>query len=238
MNPADVDHLIDLLATTSPRIQAEIFSVLCSHQKTAKRLLDAMVDDEALAYQVPPGVVARLRTHADANVRRQVRELFGAETSTKLSHVLQEYSAALHLEGDVDAGRVVFSSRCATCHRVAGVGSQVGPDIADTYDKTKEQILASILDPNQAIDGSYVAYTVVTVTGKTYVGVLAAETEDAVELLVEEGRTIVVPREDVQLMEPLQRSLMPSGFERTIDHQQMADLIAFLKRWRYAQQSE
>ena len=43
----------------------------------------------------------------------------------------------------------------------------------------------------------------------------------------------VLPRKEIDQMQATGRSLMPEGLESQLDPQQMADLIRFIKDWRY-----
>src|SRR5207249_10391341 len=119
------------------------------------------------------------------------------------------------------------------CHRVAGIGVDVGPDIADTRTKTAEALLVDILNPNQAIDNNYVNYVVTTKGGKVLSGILAAETASSVTLKRAENQTDVVLRQDIDEITSTGASLMPEGLEKTISVEEMADLLSFLKNWRY-----
>ena len=47
------------------------------------------------------------------------------------------------------------------------------------------------------------------------------------------GRSTTLLREEIDELRSTGQSLMPVGLERTISPQQMADLICFLKNWRY-----
>ncbi len=90
-----------------------------------------------------------------------------------------------------------------------------------------------ILDPNRAIDGRYVAFTVALQDGTVQTGLLAAETSNAVTLAQPDGKSLSILRSDVEELHSDGKSLMPVGVERTIPPQDMADLIAFIKNWRY-----
>jgi len=147
--------------------------------------------------------------------------------------VLDTYRAALKLKGDPQRGREVFRKNCATCHRVAGVGVDVGPDIADTRTRTPEALLVDILNPNAAIDSNYVNYTIVTRDGKTLTGLIATETASSITLKRAENQTETVLRQDIDQIQSSGVSLMPEGLEQNIPLQEMADLIDFLKNWRY-----
>ncbi len=44
---------------------------------------------------------------------------------------------------------------------------------------------------------------------------------------------VTLLRQDIEELRSTGVSLMPEGLEKNIDKQQMADLIAFIKNWRY-----
>ncbi len=112
----------------------------------------------------------------------------------------------------------------------------VAPDISDSRVKTPSQLLTDILNPNQAIDNNYVSYTVATSDGNVHSGLIAAETASAVTLRQPENKTLTLLRADIEAIRSSGVSLMPEGFEKHLSHQQMADLIAFVKNWRYLEQ--
>jgi putative heme-binding domain-containing protein len=116
---------------------------------------------------------------------------------------------------------------------VAGIGTDVGPDISDTRTKTPSGLLVDILNPNQAIDNNYVNYLVTLKDGKTLTGIIAAETATSISLKRAEGQGDLVLRKDIDEIQSSGVSLMPEGLEKTINVQEMADLISFLKNWRY-----
>jgi putative heme-binding domain-containing protein len=174
-----------------------------------------------------------LINHSRPDIRARSRKLLRASLPADRKQVLQQYRAALSLKGTTGRGQVVFQKNCATCHRVAGTGVQVGPDISDTLGKTPEAILNDILDPNAAVDGNYLNYTVTTHSGKILTGIIAAETGSSITLRRADNQTDVVMREDIEEIQSTGVSLMPEGLEKTITIEEMADLLTFLKNWRY-----
>jgi putative heme-binding domain-containing protein len=146
--------------------------------------------------------------------------------------VLEKYRAALAMKGDAVKGKAVFAKACAACHRIADVGTAVGPDVSDLRTKTPEMILTDVLNPNAAIDSNFVSYTVVTKAGRVLTGLLAEETASSVTLRRADNQTDVVLRRDVDEIASTGQSLMPEGMEQNVTVAEMADLIAFLKGWR------
>jgi hypothetical protein len=53
-----------------------------------------------------------------------------------------------------------------------------------------------------------------------------------------EGKTETLSRTDIESIQSTGLSLMPEGLERDLSLQDMADLIAFIKNWRYLEQTE
>ena len=89
---------------------------------------------------------------------------------------LADYQVVLKMKADAARGRGIFAKQCATCHRIGDVGINVAPDISDSREKSREQLLTDILQPNRAIDANYFSYTVTTSEGVTSTGILTAET--------------------------------------------------------------
>jgi putative heme-binding domain-containing protein len=188
--------------------------------------------------RVKPGDLDALRTrqllkHGQPNIRVLADKLLRGNLPADRQQVLKQYQAALAMDGDAKRGLDVFKKNCATCHRVAGVGIDVGPDIADTRTKTLAALLTDILSPNQAIDNNYVNYVVTTSDGKSATGIIVGETASSISLKRAEGQTETILRNQIDELSSTGVSLMPEGLEKTIPVSEMADLLAFLKNWRY-----
>ena len=109
----------------------------------------------------------------------------------------------------------------------------MAPDIADSRSKQPAQLLTHILQPNRVIDSNYISYSVVTNQGKVLTGILTTETSTSVTLRQAEGKEVTLLRSQIETLRSNGVSLMPEGLEKNISHQQMADLISFIKNWRY-----
>jgi putative heme-binding domain-containing protein len=64
-------------------------------------------------------------------------------------------------------------------------------------------------------------------------GFIASQTASSLTLRRGEGQEDVVLRQDIEEMKSSGVSLMPEGLEKNITIDGMADLIAFLKGWRF-----
>ena len=177
--------------------------------------------DDVEAHRLAPadidaGTMNLLFNSGRPELRERARKLLKASLPEERRQVLERYKDAALSEGDATRGRLVFQKNCATCHNVAGIGVRVGPDIADTRVKTREQLLADILNPNGAIDGNYLNYVVSTKSGQVLGGLIAAESASSLTLKRAEGQTDVVLRQDIDEIRSTGASLMPEGLEKNI----------------------
>jgi putative membrane-bound dehydrogenase-like protein len=221
-----------------PALRREVMEALL---RQPDRILFLLKEVEA--GRIKPGDFDPLRTrqlvtHPRADIRARARKLLQENLPAERKEVLRRYQAALKLKGDPRRGREVFRKNCASCHRLTGIGVQVGPDISDTRVKTAAALLVDILNPNQAIDSNYINYVVTTKSGRSLSGIIAAETASSVTLRRADNQTDVVLRQDIEDMQSTGVSLMPEGLEKNIPVEAMADLLAFLKNWRYLEFKE
>ncbi len=229
----------DLLATypeQTPSVRAAIRETLCWQPGAAAALLQAVEEKAIPRGELGVGVETRLLKHRDATVRDLASKVLTAEIPAERKSVLAEYQRALTLTPNVLAGKALFRQHCATCHHIGDVGVDVAPDISDSRVKSAAQLLTDILNPNQAIDNNYVSYVVVMSDGNVHAGLIAAETSSSVTLRQPENKTLTLLRADIESLRSSGVSLMPEGFEKHLSHQQLADLIGFVKNWRYLEE--
>lgn len=212
-------------------------SVVCRHARSdpgmAKWLLAAVQEGNLPRSFVDATTANALRAHRDQTIRKLANQTFAppedrAEVLQKYAVVADRFSTA-----DVAKGRQLFVQHCSNCHRMEDVGHMVGPDISDSRTKTAEALLVAILNPDAAIDASFTRYQILTVDGEVVSGLLHNENSETVTLLEAGNQQRRVARDDIETFRAVDTSLMPSGMEQTLSVDQMSDLIAYLKRWRY-----
>jgi putative membrane-bound dehydrogenase-like protein len=225
--------LLKLWPSAGPPVRREILEAMLRQPDRIVLLLDEIEANRIKASEIDAVRSRQLVQHGDPKIRERAKKLLQDNLPADRQAVLKEYRAALELKGDAKRGQEVFKKNCATCHRVRGIGIDVGPDIADTRTKTLPALLNDILVPNQAIDNNYINYLVSTRDGRVLTGILAAETATSVTLKRAEGQSDVVLRKDIEEIASTGVSLMPDGLEKHITVPEMADLLRFLKDWRY-----
>jgi len=224
--------LLETFSAETPAVRRGILDVLLAYESRVELLLHALEAKTISVNEIDANRAARLTNHRQADIKARAGKLFAAAAADRVA-VLDKYKTAARMDADAMLGRQVFEKNCATCHRVSNVGINVGPDVGDNYARTPETLLLSILDPNRAVDNNFFAYTVSTQDGRVLTGIITAETASSITLRQPEGKVEVVLRSEIDELKGSGLSLMPVGLEKNISVEQMADLITFLKNWRY-----
>jgi len=135
------------------------------------------------------------------------------------------------LKGNPGKGKRVYETNCMVCHQVRGkMGMTFGPDLGTVQSWQPENIMINILDPNLSISHGYELWNIVLNDGTMLQGVIASETSNAIVVNQQGGVKTTIARNDIKSLRTLDMSAMPNDFEKRIDKQQMADLIAFIKQ--------
>ncbi|MCG8449001.1 MAG: c-type cytochrome [Pirellulales bacterium] len=159
-----------------------------------------------------------------------------APTETKPAATdLIAWNRLLAGQGDAAAGRRLFFSqvgpRCGNCHQHRGRGRRIGPDLTHiAKSNSREQIIASILQPSRDIAPSYQSWTLQTDAGKTYAGLrLPKPGDDGLELYADANGEVFQLRSDqIESRQISEVSIMPSGLEKTLSRGDLRDLVEFL----------
>ena len=150
-------------------------------------------------------------------------------SSSDRAQVIASYASVDKLTGDAQRGQHHFQTLCVPCHRLRGEGNEVGPDLGMVGTKPVDWLVTSILNPSQAIEARYRAWTITLKSGESLDGLVSAETANNLVLRLPGGIEHAVLRSDIATMLPSKLSLMPNGFESALKPQNMADLLRWLR---------
>lgn len=198
-----------------------------------KLLLEQVIAGVIQPAEIDPLRRKQLLESKDAAIKKQAEELFAALNPANRQQALAEYQTVLKMTADAKRGATIFEKNCSTCHRVGEIGVNVAPDISDSRTKTAAQLLADIIQPNRAIDSNFLGYQLLLKDGTAVSGLLSAETSTSLTLKQPGGKVLTVARDEVEQLKATGVSLMPDGLEKNIPPASMADLLAYLKNWRY-----
>lgn len=220
--------LLKIWPTLSPAVRATAAEVFLSRPGWVQAFLDAVENKKIGRGDVDPARIALLKKSPSRAVRLRVEELFKGTGPGQRKDVIDQYQKALALQGDSVKGKAIFKKECSACHRLDGVGEEVGADLKAIRDRGTESMLINILDPNREVKPQFMAYQLETTSGKSITGIVTAETPNSVTIRRLDGTSESVQRSSIDSLRSTGLSFMPEGLEKQIGLQEMADLLAYL----------
>jgi putative heme-binding domain-containing protein len=138
--------------------------------------------------------------------------------------------------GDALRGKAVFRSPkagCVTCHSMAYVGGELGPDLTRIGQvRKKMDLLEAIVFPSASFVRSFETMQLTTDDGGLLAGIIRDQDAGHVTLALSPEKSVRVARGNIRNMEPMPVSLMPAGMNYILSEQELADLIAYLEASR------
>ncbi len=167
---------------------------------------------------------------------RPLHERLAARHKEQAAYLTRLAAALAETRPDPERGRQVFFSKktaCYGCHRAAGRGGQIGPDLSQVGRfRSARDLLESIVYPSSSIVPEFRSYRVTRKDGRVVDGLIVRQGADALSLRTAQLAEVRIARKDVDEITPSNVSLMPEGLEKTMSRQELRDLIAFLLKQR------
>ena len=132
--------------------------------------------------------------------------------------------------GNRKQGKEVFKRVCSACHLLEGVGKKFGPDLSDLAVRmNKEEIIRSVLLPNDTISKGYETISVLTFDGDFHNGFIISEDDTTLSLGIADGKQIDILLEDIEQRKDMKASSMPEGLIKQIAPIEFLNLIKYLE---------
>ena len=236
LKPYDDTRVAEETISIFPELPSDLRQVagtlLAGRTIFAAAFVNAVEAGEISVALVSPEVVSLLRTHAEPTLAGKVNELFsGAETdSAKLEMEITRLARLVEAKtGSPYAGKKLFTTSCAACHKLFEQGGQIGPDLSTYQRDDIDNMLLHIVNPSAEIREGYENFLLTTKYGRTVVGFLVEQDNQTVVLRGLDGQDISLERKDIKTMNAQGVSLMPAGLLSGYTDDQIRDLIAYLR---------
>ena|GEM_PF-93951 len=132
--------------------------------------------------------------------------------------------------GNVQRGAAVFKNVCSACHMVGDIGKKFGPDLSNIGARfTKNEIVKSIVLPNDTIAKGYETVLILTLEGATHTGFILAENDEVMTLGIADAKIVEILKEDIDQRKDMKASSMPEGLAKTIAAIEFLDLVAYME---------
>ena len=212
----------------TPTRREEAISLLITRPAWTEVILKALDDGDLLTSDLSAASRQQLLEHAEASLRSRAAAVLAAPISTAREPLITRYLAEAPQSGNADRGRATFERRCGSCHRLGGLGVEIGPDLAGYATKPFTALVTSVLDPNAAVDPRYRSYTVVRTDGRVLTGMILEESAAGYRIATADGRVQELLRLEIDELERSEKSLMPEGLEQDLTPADLADIAAWI----------
>ena len=211
-----------------PSVRESVLSMVASRALHHPPLMDALEKGTVPVHAITPA--RRKMLERSKTVDERARKLFAQNAGDDRMKAFEAAKPVLKIKGNAANGAKMFTRACATCHTHGRQGHAVGPDLTGLRNQPAEALLLHIIVPNKEVYGQYAMYEVDTQDDETFAGLIAADTPEQLTLKLPLGLTKTIPRKTIKSVRTSTMSLMPDQLEKTMTQQELADLLAFLKK--------
>ncbi|TWU10171.1 family 16 glycoside hydrolase [Allorhodopirellula heiligendammensis] len=133
---------------------------------------------------------------------------------------------------DFERGRsLYFSAKCASCHRLAGLGGNIGPDLTSIPNKFDQNyVIEAIIDPSKVISDQYGSSTVLVADGSLVSGLVVERAGGDLTVYPNQpdAKPIEIEAGDVEEVTASPVSQMPLELLNNLNADEVRDLVAYL----------
>lgn len=207
-------------------------ALLHSHvEQLAAGKLPATVWLDVLEAALQRVTAAKKAPGADDRIRAIDLKLQEFAKMQPATDALVAWRECLH-GGNAEKGRDLFlyhaAASCVRCHKLNGVGGEVGPELAGIGSKqNRTYLLEALVLPDKQIAKGFDSIVLELKNGKSVTGVLKTEDANEIKLITAEGQTLTVLK--TQIDERRRgKSPMPEDLHQKISKRELRDLVEFL----------
>jgi putative membrane-bound dehydrogenase-like protein len=215
-----------------PAARALALDSLIARRDRLAMLFDALNQGVVSPTALNASQVQAILQHKDSEMASHGRMAIASVIPPSREEVVAKYRDAVALKGDGTKGQLHFAQRCVTCHRAAGQGAAVGPDLITVKTKGRDALLSAILEPGKEVAAQYILYFVTTKAGETLGGLITEDHATGMTLRMPGGLERTLLRTEIKGSSSAGLSLMPEGLEQGLSVQDMADLLTFIEELR------
>jgi len=149
----------------------------------------------------------------------------------KDSEVIPPLPELAQRTGDVANGRIVFNTTgtCNKCHIVNGIGREVGPNISEIGKKlSKQAMFESILYPSAGISHNFEQWSITTVEGQVFAGLLVSSTDTETQIKDINGLVKTFKAAEIDEKVKQSVSLMPADLQKVMSVKELTDVVEYM----------
>jgi putative heme-binding domain-containing protein len=223
-----IDALLEHWKSYSPNRRNRVLQHILNNEEKTIGLFQAIQNGQLQVSNISTAFQQLLKQHTNQTIKEQAKKYFGEQNTKRNQLVIERLPKVAKLKGNNSSGETIFTLHCAACHKLGNSGNPAGPNLSALGDKTPRSILTAILNPNEAIEDRFNAYSLTTNENSQFIGMIINEGANSITLMDLNGQQNRLLRSDIKTLFSLGRSLMPEGFEQVLNDQNLADLLALI----------
>ena len=225
LQPREVEK-IDFTAPAQPGV----YPYVCTYPGHWRRMFGALyVVQDVDAFLSDPDTYL-------AKNSLPVRDPLLKYTRPRKEWKLEELASAVDELGkgrSFSTGKQMFQvASCVSCHKLNGVGTEIGPDLTKLDPKLKPvDILQDIIEPSFRINEKYQTYVFETQAGKLVTGLILEETPETVKVIenpLAKAEPVILKKSDIVERKKSPTSIMPKGLLDKLTRDEVLDLLAYV----------
>jgi len=124
------------------------------------------------------------------------------------------------------------------CHKVDRAGGEVGPNLTEiAKERDARYLLEAVCLPDAMIAKGFETAVIVDIDGKVLSGIVKSETDDYIELILNDGSQKRVLQDDIEARRK-GKSSMPGDLTKHLTPRELRDLVAYLSSLKEYSRSE
>jgi putative membrane-bound dehydrogenase-like protein len=191
------------------------------------QILIGMAAEKQLSADMKKYLGTKIFSNPDPTVRVQAGKYF-KKPNVAIQYSIERIAA---LKADAAKGKLVFNTYCSSCHKYEAIGGVVGPDLNGIKNKfDKLSLLDAIVNPSAAIVFGYEPWLINMKGGESLFGFITSENANTVVLKDVAGGSHTVAVANIIKKEKQGVSIMPDPATNKMTEQQLADVVAYLRK--------
>ncbi len=139
---------------------------------------------------------------------------------------------AAHGRSFANGKQMFIVANCIACHKVNGVGQEIGPDLTKLDAKiTPAETLRDIIEPSWRINEKFQTFAFELKSGKSVTGLILEETPSRVKIIenpLAKAEPMNLDKSQIASREKSPNSMMPKGLLDKLTREEILDLLAYV----------
>ena len=232
-DPRIPEQLIRQLKQSPIKVRDVVLSVLASRKSWSLKLVEAVEGGEVSAASIPTAILHKMLFHRHPQLAQLVQKHWGEVKDASNDEMRMQVERLTEVigsgSGNPYQGKKLFADNCGKCHVLFNSGGQIGPDLTAYKRDDVRGMLMNVVNPSLEIREGFENYVIIAADGRTLNGFITDQDNRVVVLKQADGQSVILPRDDIEDMSAIRRSIMPEGLLKDYDPQQVRDLFAFLR---------